>query len=177
MYEERNCLLASEKTSSPAVAGVIMAIIYTGLAAGAWTFIFGELQEGSMMDADYEMFLTIAGIIVICALVGLWYFAWCQINVCRAELLFFANHLQCKVCLYNSFLGAYGGVSALNIQYGQIESVQQKNRKNLIFSVSGRRYIVAANNVPQCIQMISEMKMRNMQNYRNGYFPSRYFPS
>ena len=164
MYEERTCLLTSRRTKSPAIAAVILAVVFTGGTVWIWTVILEELQEG-MMDPGYEKFLIISGIIVMCAAGFLWYFTWCQINVCRTELRFFEHHLQCKVCFYNSFLGAYGGVSALNIQYEQIESVQQKKRKNLVFSASGRRYIIAADNVPQCIRIISDMKLRNRQTY------------
>lgn len=41
----------------------------------------------------------------------------------------------------------------------------------ITLTVLGQQYSIAAKNVEQCMQMIAEMKYRNMQFYHNSYYP------
>ena len=82
----------------------------------------------------------------------------------QTEIVFFAHHLECKACPYSAVLGGVTNIAAnLNLKYDQIEEVTVA-KKRMIFSVSGKRYILAASlpkNVLKCIE--SFRKYQNSQ--------------
>ena len=159
MENEREYLLKSVKTEQTAsydlgmIGGGIM------LVAAVW---FAFWIDGVYLSSDEEKAAVLA--IVLWAVLGIMLLFTSMLAkkwIPQTEIVFFAHHLECKACPYSAVLGGVTNIAAnLNLKYDQIEEVTVA-KKRMIFSVSGKRYILAAENIEECEAMLTEMKRRN----------------
>lgn len=161
MENEREYLLKSVKTEQTASYDLGMIVCGIMLACFAW-FGFGMVNNSFHFSSDEEKMIVIlylAGIISF----GYGFYTSSMFKkwIPQTEIVFFAHHLECKACPYSAVLGGVTNIAAnLNLKYDQIEEVTVA-RKRMIFSVSGKRYILAAENIEECEAMLTEMKRRN----------------
>ena len=152
MENEREYLLKSVKTEQTASYDLGMIVCGIMLACFAW-FGFSSDEEKMIV------ILYLAGIISF----GYGFYTSSMFKkwIPQTEIVFFAHHLECKACPYSAVLGGVTNIAAnLNLKYDQIEEVTVA-KKRMIFSVSGKRYILAAENIEECEAMLTEMKRRN----------------
>ncbi len=160
MYRNERCLMKSKKASRGIAGGIILIFIILPAAF----YIAVKLYEniGHAMDFKEEI---IFAVVVLLVFIGIACTACSSINSHRTEVIFFEHHIEGKVCSYNSLLGFGINIHSISLKYSQIEGVSRAGMIYLILTISGRRYAVAAKNAEECMQMINEMKWRNMQVY------------
>lgn len=161
MENEREHLLKSVKTEQTAsydlgiiVCGIILACF---LWFGLWM-----VNNSFYFSSDEEKMIAILYLVgVISAGYGLWTFLIFKKWIPQTEIVFYDHHLECKACPYSAVLGGVTNMTVnLNLKYDQIGEVTVAKKK-MIFSVSGKRYVLAAENIEECEAMLTEMKRRN----------------
>lgn len=173
MYTNERLLMRSKKSNSVIVYGLIIIFIFVFVPIYAicmWMRWFFEKGESSLtsLNSNETLIILATPIFLSAFAVYALYLGILTITAHQTEILFFEHHIECK-CV-NSKKST--GILVLNVRYDQVEAVSPKGSTYLLLTVSGQQYSVAAKNVEQCIQMIAEMKYRNMQFYHNSYYPS-----
>lgn len=157
MENEREYLLKSVKTEQTASYDLGMIVCGIIFACFIW-FGLGMVNNSFHFSSDEEKMIAIlylAG--TICSVYGFYTSSIFKKWIPQTEIVFYAHHLECKACPYSA---ALGGAVNLNLKYDQIGEVTVAKKK-MIFSVSGKRYILAAENIEECEAMLTEMKRRN----------------
>lgn len=157
MENEREYLLKSVKTEQTAsydlglIGGGIM------LVAAVW---FAFWIDGVYLSSDEEKVAVLA--IVLWAVLGIMLLFTSMLAkkwIPQTEMVFFDHHLECKACPYSGGIITNIAVN-LSLKYDQIGEMTVA-KKNMLLSVSGKRYVIAAENIEECEAMLTEMKRRN----------------
>lgn len=159
MENEREYLLKSVKTEQTASydLGLIGGGIFFVLA-GWIAFQFDNVYLSSDEETAAILMMGLSFIVgCVLLITSLSAKKW----IPQTEIVFYDHHLECKACPYSAVLGGVSNMAVnLNLKYDQIGEVTVAKKK-MIFSVSGKRYILAAENIEECEVMLTEMKRRN----------------